>query len=76
MENIVNNLISRVDWGQSGNRGLTIYSLRVRQIIDSMAGFRMNTDIQENRKASGPPKASNIYEYSAPDLLIRVPSSA
>lgn len=76
MEKTVNNLMSIVDWGQSGNNGLTMYSLSVRQMIDSMAGFNINTDIQENKKANGPPKASNMYEYSAPDLLIRVPNSA
>lgn len=60
MEKTVNNLMSKVDCGQSGNNGLTMYSLRVRQIIDSITGFRMNTDIQEKRKARGPPKASRI----------------
>lgn len=76
MENMVNSLMSKVDCGQSGNRGLTMYLLSVKQMIDNMAGFKINTEIQENRKASGPPKASRIYEYSAPDLLINVPSSA
>lgn len=48
MENIVNNLMSHVDWGQSGKSGLTMYSLSVRQMIDNMAGFKINTDIQVN----------------------------
>ena len=53
-----------------------MYSLSVRQMIDNIAGFRMNTEIQEKRKASGPPNDSRMYEYSAPDLVINVPSSA
>lgn len=60
MEKIVINFMSKVDWGQSGNSGVTMYSLSVRQMIDSMAGFKMNTEIHEKRKASGPPKASSM----------------
>lgn len=60
MEKTVNSFMSRLDWGQSGKSGLTMYLLRVRQMIESMAGFKMNTDIQEKRKANGPPKASRM----------------
>lgn len=53
-----------------------MYSLRVIQMMVSMAGFRTKTEIHEKRNASGPPKDSRMYEYSAPDLVIKVPSSA
>lgn len=76
IENTVKSFMSSVDCGQPGKSGVTMYSLSVRQMIESMAGFRMNTEIQLNRKASEPPNASKMYEYSAPDLLISVPSSA
>lgn len=60
----------------SGKNGCTIYSLRVKQIIDNMAGLSTKTEIHENKKASNPPNDSRIYEYSAPDFVINVPSSA
>lgn len=42
----------------------------------NMAGFKMNTETHEKRNAGRPPNASKMYEYSAPDLVIKVPSSA
>lgn len=45
-------------------------------MIDNMAGFKTNTDIQENKNANRPPNDSRMYEYSAPDFVINVPSSA
>lgn len=42
----------------------------------SMAGFRINTEVHENKNAKRPPNDSKMYEYSAPDLVIKVPNSA
>lgn len=42
----------------------------------NIAGFKMKTDTHENKKAGKLPNASNMYEYSAPDLVISVPNSA
>lgn len=61
---------------QSGKNGCTMYSLSVMQMIDNIAGFSTKTEIHENKNANKPPKDSRMYEYSAPDFVIRVPSSA
>lgn len=69
-------LISQTSGKQLTYKGVTTYSAKVRQMMASIAGLRMNTEIHEKRKAKRPPKASKMYEYSAPDLVIKVPSSA
>ena len=76
MKKIVMSLMMEASGWHSGKNGCTTYSLRVIQMIDNMAGLRTNTEIQENRKANKPPNDSKMYEYSAPDLVIKVPSSA
>jgi hypothetical protein len=76
IKNIVISLITDASGVHPKKNGWTTYSLKVRQIIANIAGFRTNTEIHENRKAKRLPNDSSIYEYSAPDFVINVPNSA
>lgn len=76
MKKTVMSFMAKESAWHSGKKGCTMYSERVMQMMDSIAGFKMNTEIHEKRKASRPPKDSRMYEYSAPDFVISVPSSA
>lgn len=61
---------------QPMKNGSTTYSLKVKQMIASIEGFKTKTEIHENKNAKRPPNASKMYEYSAPDFVMRVPNSA
>lgn len=76
IKNTVISLITDALGTHPKKNGCTTYSLNVRHIIANIAGFRTNTEIQENRNAKRPPNDSRIYEYSAPDFVINVPNSA
>lgn len=69
--------------GPQGKNGSTAYSPKLIATTPNKAGFSIKTEVQANKKAgTGPrflcngPNASFRYAYSAPDLVIIVPSSA
>lgn len=61
---------------QSGKKGVTTYSPKIRHIMATCEGFITRHAVHAYRKAGSAPKASRMYVYSPPHEGIIVPNSA